>query len=276
MPMVTIVIATQNIKPGTTITADMVGVINMSIVDYDKLVNDGAHHQFFSDIKQVVGQKNDWPLSWFEPIEPMLIGESVGCNRDALQCVATPKGLYTISLALPIIDLDTLGLTAGVRVDVLASENNQLVKVVEDVLLTEVRPDKITFAASSWKLGVLIWLWRSEQGYSLSRYQGEAATRDETLINYTFTAPEALPDNYKFDLIVGLPDSKGYQLVGAPYALDSIQYTQSEKRMQFWFTKLDVFSITEGTTVVIHLPASNAALLDFLLKKGATLEFVPQ
>jgi flagella basal body P-ring formation protein FlgA len=276
VPLHTIVIATQNIEAGTMITDDMVGIVSLSALDFDKLQSAQPDRLFFSDVKAVVGQLTNTTIFRFQPIEPVKLGQAIDCPRTDLQCIAVPNGLHTISLPLPIIGPDTLGLVAGDHVDVFASVNNQIAMIVEDVVITNVQTDKITFAATSWKLSVLIWLWRSKQSYTLSLHRGEAPARDEQIINFGFTSPEPLPDNYKFHLTAGLSDSQGYQLIGAPYSLDSIQFTQHEDRMEFWFTNLKVVSITNGTNVIISLPMSDAALLGFLLKKGATLEFIPQ
>lgn len=272
----TIVVATKTIQAGTTITADMVGLINLSAADFDKLQKSQPDRQFFTDLTEVIGQTSTTTMFWFEPIEPIKIGQLPACAKTDLQCVPVPKGAYTIALSLPMISLDKVGLVAGDRVDVLASANNQLSVVVEDVLISSVQSGKVTLAASSWKQSILIWLWQNNLSYTLSLHQGESAALDEEPVDYSFTSPEPLPDDYKFHLIAGLMDSQGYQLVGAPYSLDSIQFTQRDKLMQFWFTNLKVVSITNGTDVVINLPASDAANLDFLLKKGATLSFIPQ
>jgi hypothetical protein len=276
VPLHTIVIATENIEAGTMITDDIVGVISLSALDFNKLQNAQPDRPFFSDVKAVVGQLSNTTIFRFQPIEPVKLGQAIDCPRTDLQCIAVPNGLHTISLPLPIIGLYTLGLVAGDHVDILASVNNQIAMVVEDVVITNVNADKLTLGATSWKLSVLIWLWRSKQAYTLSLHRGEIPARDEQIINFGFTSPEALPDNYKFHLIAGLPDSQGYQLIGAPYSLDSIQFTQHEDQMEFWFTNLKVVNITNGTDVTISLPTSDAALLGFLLKKGATLEFIPQ
>ncbi len=275
-PTHTIIIATRNIQAGTTITDEMVGSISLSASDFDKLQSTQPDRLFFTDIKEVIGQTSTTAMFWFEPIEPIKLGQVPTCPKTDLQCVSVPKGMYTISLSLPMIPLDKVGLVAGDRVDVLASANNQLSVVVEDVLISSLQSGKVTLAASSWKQSILIWLWQNNLSYTLSLHQGETPVGSDELVDYSFTSPEPLPDGYKFHLIAGLLDSQGYQLVGSPFSLDNIQFTQRDKLMQFWFTNITVVSITNGTEVVINLPASDAANLDFLLKKGAKLEFIPQ
>ena len=62
----------------------------------------------------------------------------------------------------------------------------------------------------------------------------------------------------------------------APYSLDTTQFTQRDRLMQFWLTNLEVVSITDGTQVVIRLPASDAANLEYMQGVGATLAYIPQ
>ncbi|HEX2622108.1 MAG TPA: hypothetical protein VHL11_18250, partial [Phototrophicaceae bacterium] len=146
----------------------------------------------------------------------------------------------------------------------------------EDVLLAQVLDDKVTLAAPSWKQAVLIWLYQTGEPFALRLHTETEAEPDMTLVNYTFTSPETLPDDYVFDLLIGLPDSKGYQLVDLPASIDHIQYTQSDTRMQFWFTNLELISVENGTEVTIRLPKADADNLDFLLKlDDHSLTFLP-
>jgi hypothetical protein len=110
--------------------------------------------------------------------------------------------MYTIYLLLPMISLNTQGIIPGDRVDALTSADNQLHAVAEDVLLAGAEANRVLLAAPSWKQAMLIWLDQSERSYTLGltgRYAAPAP-RDETRIEYNFTAPELLPDAYTFDL----------------------------------------------------------------------------
>lgn len=144
------------------------------------------------------------------------------------------------------------------------------------VLLLEIAPDRITFAATSWKQGVLVWLWGTDQPYILrcASAPTPAPTGYDSRVEYHVTAPEPLPDNYRFDLIARFPVSKSYRLSEATN-LDAVQYTQQDTTMNFWFTDLDVISVINGTDAAIWLPETDAAALDYPLTHGAHLSFVP-
>ncbi|MBK8034084.1 MAG: hypothetical protein IPK17_32195 [Chloroflexi bacterium] len=77
--------------------------------------------------------------------------------------------------------------------------------MVANVLLADVRDGMVTLAAPSWQHSILIWLYTSGASYALRQYTGDVsavATLDAMPTEYTFTAPEPLPDGYVFDLIV--------------------------------------------------------------------------
>lgn len=274
----TIVIALADIGPSETITEEMVGTVTLSADDLARLQVDRPNRAFFSSLDDVVGQVTTSAISWFEPIDPVKLGQvAEPCVTGEGICVAVPDGLYTIYLPLPMISLETQGIIPGDRVDVLASADNQLRVIAEDVVLTGVEGNRVLLAASSWKQAMLIWLDQSAQPYTLrlTDLSAAPAPRDETRVEYEFTAPEALPEDYTFDLVVEVLVSQSYWLADAPYSLDETQYTQRDVTMNFWYTDLEVVSITDGTNVVISLPRADAENLDFMLQHGADLTFLP-
>lgn len=271
----TLVIATQNIPPGTTITADMIGVITVSDADMTKLRNSDPERIFFADPETIIGQTTTTAIFWFEPIEPIKLGILPDCGNS---CAVLPENYYTIQLQLPLIPLEEQGIVVGDRVDVLASVDGELRVIVRDVLLRDIRETQVELAGPVWKQGVLIPLSRSQQPYTLRPNNELAAVvnANENQVNYSFTSPEPLPDGYQFDLILGLQETQGYLLADAPAGLDNIQYTNQDGLMQFWFTNIHMVSITNGTEVVISLTEADATTLDFLLtQEGITFTFNP-
>ena len=61
----------------------------------------------------------------------------------------------------------------------------------------------------------------------------------------------------------------------SPYTLDETQYTQRDTLMNFWYTDIEMVSISDETTVTIRVRQSDAANIDFLLGLGAGLTFNP-
>ncbi len=277
-PAQTIVIATRNILAGDTITEEMVGLITVSAADYAKLQSAEPERAFFSDLADVVGQRTTTAMFWFEPVSPVKLGQvPARCGADVVTCVTEPEGTYTISFPGPMIPAAGQGLVAGDRVDVLASADNTLSVIVEDVLLVGIGDGEVVLAAPSWQHSVLVWLWQSEQPYMLRPTTiSEAAPLDDSLVETTFTSQEPLPDNYQFDLIVEVEVSQGFRLADAPASLDGIQYTQRDTIMNFWFTDIERMNLTEPTEVVVRLPQADAVALEFLLSQpGVGMTFNP-
>ena len=278
-PQQTIVIATQNIHAGDTITAGMVALVSMDNDAFAALQQSQPDRHFFHNLADVVGQVTPTAIFWFEPIEPMKLGQmGETCVPGSRYCPKVPAGYYTINLPNPIVSLAEQGLVTGDRVDVLAAADGVLTTIVRDVLLAEIEPGRVTLAATSWKQSVLIWLAGKDQPYMLrlaSQPTPAPTTEDKARVEYHFTAPEPLPDGYLFDLIAEFPAAESYRLSDAPN-LDTVQFTERDTTMNFWFTDLDVVSITDGTSVVIRLPETDAANLDYLLAQGAELTFIPQ
>lgn len=273
-----IVVATQNIRAGETITDEMVALVSLPMDDFSTLQDSQPQRQFFHDLADVVGQTTTTAIFWFEPVEPIKLGQVETCIPGSRYCLDVPEGYYTISFPLPFVGLADQGLVAGDRVDVLGVADGQLSVIVRDVLLAEVAEGGVTFAAPSWKHSVLVWLWGTDQPYSLRLADPPTPTAElveDDRVEYSFTAPEALPDGYRFDLIAEFLVDQSYLLSDAPN-LDLVMFTQRDTIMNFWFTDLDVVSITDGTEVVIRLPEANASALDFLLAQGADLSFIPQ
>ncbi len=276
-PQQTIVIATQNILPADTITEDMVGLISLSAADFAKLQAGRPDRQFFSSLEQVVGQRATTAMLWFEPVEPVKLGQvPPRCADNTSRCVTEPEGTYTIELPQPVISPEALGLVAGDHVDVMASADNHLTVIAADVLLVELGDGRVVLAAPSWKHTILVWLYRTEEPYTLRPTQANPPLPvDDMPVEYTFISPEPLPDDYQFDLIVEVEESQGYRLMDSPYTLDETQYTQRDTLMNFWYTDIEMVSISDETTVTIRVRQSDAANIDFLLGLGAGLTFNP-
>lgn len=277
-PPQTIVVATQNIHAGETITDGMVALVSLDNDAFATLQQSQPDRQFYHSVADVVGRVTTTAIFWFEPIDPIKLGDlSETCVPGSRYCLNVPAGYFTINLPNPIVSLAEQGLVTGDRVDVLAAADGTLTTIVRDVLLAEVTPEHVTLAATSWKQSVLIWLSGTEQPYMLRFASPETPTptTDEARVEYHFTAPEPLPDGYLFDLIAEFPAAESYRLSDAPN-LDAVQFTERDTTMNFWFTDLDVVSITDGTSVVIRLPGTDAANLDYLLAQGAELTFIPQ
>jgi flagella basal body P-ring formation protein FlgA len=269
-----IVIATRDIPSGTIITEDMVGLISLPLEDLREVRMGQPGHEFFTDAESVIGQTAAVDIFWFSPVEPMLLGEPIDrCSQLGVSCPEVPEGYYTINF--PATSSTVQELETGNRVDVLAMADGQLQVIVQNVLLADIQAGTITLGAPSWQLGVLIWLSQTGEPYALRLYTGETREPVLTPVEYTFTSPEPLPDDYQFDLIVGLPASKGYLLTGLPASIDHIPYTQRDDLMQFWFKNLEMVSIENGTQVTIRLPRGDAANLDYLINLRASMSFVP-
>ncbi len=271
----TMVIATRNIGAGETINKDMLALVTLSDDAYAALQADQPDRRFFTRVSDVVGQVATVAVFRGEPIEPIKLGQRPTSCSASTPCVALPPYYYTVDLSRPLISPEEQGLVAGDTVDVLAAADGQLSVIVRSVLLADVQVDHITFAAPVWKQAVLIWLWGTHQPYSLSRAnEVTPENADKARVEYRFTSPDVLPDGFRFDLIAEFPISESFRLADAR-DLDQIHYTQQDTQMTFWFTDLDVVSVTGGTQVVIRLPRADAAGLDFLLKQGAKLTFNP-
>ncbi len=273
---VQVVIAAQEIPAGTLITAEMIGVVSLSVEDMAKLTDAQPNHNFLADPDAVIGQTAALDIFWFEPIDAGYLGEVIDpCDLPDAYCPEVPEGYFTIGLPL---EVDTLqGLTIGDRVDVLASIGGELRVVAANVLLADLTPGMVTLAAPSWQHSILIWLYNSGSSYALRLHTGEASAPelDTTPVEYTFTAPEALPDGYVFDLVISLPASEGYLLSGLPASIDHIQFTGPDNRLTFWFTDLELVSVEAGTSVTIRLTQSDADILDYLIENHADVSFIP-
>lgn len=276
-----IVIAAQDIPAGTAITADMIGSVTMPAEDLAKLTAARPDRTFLPDITMVIGQTAARDIHWFQPIEASYLGEvDKLCNLPGKVCPEIPQGYAVINL---LLEPDTLhgltlqGLMQSYRVDVLAALEGEVRVVAANVLLVNVESDRVTLAAPYWKHSVLVWLYNSEVSYTLRLYTAstKAAEFDSSLVEYTFTAPEALPDGYTFDLLVTLPASEGYRLSGLPASIDHIQFSGPDSNLTFWFTDLEVVRIVEGTSVTIRLPKMDADNLAYLIENQARLGFVP-
>lgn len=276
-----IVIAAQDIPAGTAITADMIGSVMMSAEDLAKLTAARPERAFLPDITRVIGQTAARDIHWFQPIEASFLGEVDNlCNLPGKVCPEIPQGYAVINL---LLEPDTLhgltlqGLMQSYRVDVLAALEGEVRVVAANVLLVNVESDRVTLAAPYWKHSVLVWLYNSEVSYTLRLYTGstDAVAFDSNMVEYTFTAPETLPDGYTFDLLVTLPASEGYRLSGLPASIDHIQFSGPDSNLTFWFTDLEVVRIVEGTSVTIRLPKMDADNLAYLIENQARLGFIP-
>ncbi|MFN8528402.1 MAG: hypothetical protein U0670_07310 [Anaerolineae bacterium] len=274
-PTVQIVIAAQDIPVGAEITEAMISVITLSESDLAKLQTAQPGHTFVSDPAAVVGQTAAFDFFWFQPIELAYLGEPIDiCDLPQSYCPEVPEGYYTIGL--PMQDDTAQGLAVGDRVDVLTVIDNQVRVLTSDVLVAGFTPGLITLAAPSWQQGILVSFYQTGNSYELRLHTGEPyAEPDMTPVEYTFTAPETLPEDYVFQLIVNFPASQGYLLTDLPASIDHVPYTQSGDDMHFWFKDLEVVSIVDGTTVTIRVPQADAANLDYLIGLHATLTFVP-
>ncbi len=267
-----IVIATQEIAQGTVITDEMIGLITLSDVDMAELRITQPGRELLADTADVLGQTSAVNIYWFQPIEAALLGEPIDpCSQ--VSCPQVPEGFYTINFSLN----DTAqGLTVGDHVDMLAVVDDELTVIVQNILLTELQSGTATLAAPSWQHSILVWLYRTEQPYAFRLHMGEQVKpEDTTPVEYVFTSPEALPEDYQFDLIVGLPVSEGYLLTDLPASIDAIPYTEDNGSMQFWFKNLEVVTIENNTEVTIRLSNSDAENLDYLINLGASLSFRP-
>jgi hypothetical protein len=275
---VQLVIATQDIIAGTVITDDLVGVVSLSAADMAELRISQPGREFFSDVAQVIGQPAAVDIFWFSPIDSLSLGEPVDlCDLPGAYCPEVPEGYSTIGLPTDAgLLADVIqGLKIGDRVDVLAIAGGQIKVIVKNVLLADIQDNMVILAAPTWQHLILIGLYRTGEPYALRLYTGAAAAADMTPVEYTFTSPEPLPQDYTFDLIVGLPDSKGYQMVDLPAPFNHIQATAMDTLLQFWFKDIKVMGIENETTVTIQLPKADAENLDYLISIGAKLTFVP-
>lgn len=184
-----------------------------------------------------------------------------------------PEGYSEIILPMPQGIVQDL--KPGDRVDVLTVEGTNDTPLVRNVLLVNQQNDQITVAAPSWKHTLLVWSLGQNKAYTLQRSESISDEWDATLVEYTLEAPEPLPDDYQFDLVVRVPYSQGPQLADMPDSLDQIKFTANGNTMSFWFTKLRMLSITNGTTVIVEMPMSEAESLDALIEAGAALGFQP-
>lgn len=94
-------------------------------------------------------------------------------------------------------------------------------------------------------------------------------------MEYTFIAPEPLPDGYVFDLVITLPASEGYLLAGLTAPIDHIPFVGPGNALEFWFTDLEVVRIVDGRSVTIRLPQSDAEILAYLIENQAEIGFIP-
>ena len=193
----------------------------------------------------------------------------------AAQVEQTVPEDYTM-IGLPL-QPDTLqGLVIGDRIDVLAETDDQLRVITANVLLAEITPEFVMIAAPPWQVTILVWLYRSGESYALRMHTGDVPeAADMTLVDYTFIAPEALPENYVFDLLVNIPAPQGYILTHLPVSIDHVPVTFNGDTLRFWFKEIEVLRITRGTAVTIRLPHGDAANLDYLIDQGMELTFIP-
>ncbi|MFN8379605.1 MAG: SAF domain-containing protein [Anaerolineae bacterium] len=270
-PASPVVVAARNIAAGTTITGDMLAVVTLSELDRQALRQSAPDREFIGDPQAVIGQKAATAMSWFQPIEPGQLGDLIEPCQSA-SCL--PTGLYQIGVPLPADG--ALGLAPGDRVDVLAFTDDAVRVIASNVFLMELTDDWAMLAAPAWQQGVLMPWSNADHSVALRLHVGpEQPERDATPVEYTFIASEALPEDYRFDLIVSLPVDRGYQLMELPAPIDVVQFTMNGNTLQFWFTDLDVVSIVRGTAVTIRLAKSDAENLDFLIDLGARLTFQP-
>lgn len=262
-----LVVAAQDIQAGTVINDSMLGVITVSKADMDRIGSEQGGHEFIADRQTIIGQMAASDIHWFQPIETAFLGEP--------PTFSIPKDYHTIGFPL---QADTVqGLNVGDRVDVLATIEGQIRVVAADVLLSDIAPEIVTLATPSWQLGILLWLSQSDEPYALRLYTGKAPEApDSTPIEFTFTAPEVLPDGFVFDLIVNLPANKGYLLTGLPASIDAIPFTANADGLHFWFKNLDLVNVTHVTEVTIRLPKGDATNLEYLIGlSDTTLTLIP-
>ena len=268
-PSSPVVLAAQAIPAGTTITGDMLAVVSLSELDRQRLREAAPARDFLSDPQAVIGQTAATAMGWFQPIEPGQLGEPCVAN-----CLDVPAGYSQIGLPLPTDG--ARGLPIGARVDVVATAEGELRLMASDVQLTDVTPEFVMLAAPEWQIVGLIELATSNASVMLRMHTGpERPPRDETWTEFAFIAPEALPEDYDFDLMVNVPSNRGDILVGLPYALGPVRATTDGDVLRLWFTDLDVVSVVRGTAVTIRLSTSDAANLDALIDQGMELTFIP-
>lgn len=251
----------------------MIGLVSLPNEDMSELRITQPGREFIADTASVVGQTAAVDIFWFQPIEQSLLGEPIDpCSQPGVSCPDVPEGYYTINFPMnPTVE----GLAIGDRVDVLAVADGQLRVIVENVLLADIQPGTIVLASTSWQLSVLIWLSQSGETYALRLHTAEPPSVSGDMVEYSFTAPEPLPDDYLFDLIVGIPAAKGYLLTNLPAPIDAIPYTERDGLMQFWFKAIELVRVEDGTEVTLRLPEGYALNLDYLINLDASLTFVP-
>lgn len=272
---VSLVITTQDIQAGTVISDAMVGIITLSQADLKELGIPQPGQAFLMDAQSVIGQTAAIDIDWFTPINADVLGEPFhSCDSANAICSELPDDYITIGFPR---QADTLqGLEIGDRVDVIAVVDGEVRVISANVLLTDIKHNIITLASPSWQIGVLMNLSQSGASYALRLHTGSAPQAiGKTPVKYTFTAPEVLPEDYQFDLIVNVPAEKGYLLTNFPASIDHIPFTSNGDTLHFWFKDLELVSVEDGTTVTIRLPGDDAANLDYLLGLGMELTFTP-
>jgi hypothetical protein len=272
---VSLVIATQDIQAGTVITDAMVGIVTLSQSDLEELGIPQPGQAFLMDAQSVIGQTAAIDIDWFRPIKTDVLGEPFhSCDSANAICSELPDDYATIGFPT---QADTLqGLEIGDRVDVIAVVDGELQVIAANMLLSAVQDDIVTLASPSWQIGVLMGLSQSGDAYALRLHTGDAPeAADKTPIEYLLTAPEVLPQDYLFDLIVNVPAEQGYLLTGLPASIDHLTFTSNGDTLHFWFKDLKRVSIADGTAVTIRLPRDDAANLDYLLGLDMELTFVP-
>lgn len=270
-----IVIATQNIPAGTVITEAMIGVISLSSADLDELRSVETPPEFITDASLVIGETAAFNIEWFQPIAADQLGEPFDpCAQEGAACPEIPEDYFAINLPVALGAIE--GLNATDRVDVLAAVDGQIRVVVEDVLLADVSAERITLAAPSWKHSILIWLYQSGESYALRLHTPESeAEVDLSPVEFTFTAPQELPEDYQFDLVIGVPASLGYTLTNLPASIDHIDFTGPEGMLNFWFEDIEVVSIVDGVNVTVRMPRADAENLEYLFNLEAQIQFIP-
>ena len=90
--------------------------------------------------------------------------------------------------------------------------------------------------------------------YALRLYTGAAVTApDRAPVEYVFTAPSAIPDDYDFEMIVLVTVSIDHQLTGLSSSIDALDYTQNGDTTNFWFKDFELVRGEDGTIVAICL-----------------------
>lgn len=172
---------------------------------------------------------------------------------------------------------DTLqGLTTGDRVDVLGIVDGKIRTLAAHVLLTDIQPAYVVLAAPQWQIAILGELSKPDVTYALRLHTGDApVVGDSSSVEYVFISPEMVPQEFIFDIIVGIPVEQGYLLADLPFSIDDTPFTFNGDTLSFRFKEIERVSVVKGTAVTIRLSQADAANLDYLMKLSMSWSLVP-